>query len=66
MQAPLPAASLLTATFNWPAAPAKLFRSLCARSRHDFEAIVADDGSTPGPRARLTAGRALAPVAGRG
>lgn len=43
----LPRASLLISTYNWPSALEKVFWSLFAQSRRDFEVVIADDGSGP-------------------
>ena len=38
--------SILLATYNWPQALKLCLESLATQTDHDFEIIIADDGST--------------------
>jgi glycosyltransferase involved in cell wall biosynthesis len=56
------AASLLISTYNWPWALERVLWSVFAQSRHDFEIVIADDGSKPETSALIARMAQLSPV----
>lgn len=58
-----PTASVIFTTYNSPEWLARTLDGFAAQSRHDFEVIVADDGSGPDTRALLDARRPELPYA---
>ena len=56
-----PTASVIFTTYNSPEWLARTLDGFAAQSRHDFEVIVADDGSGPETRELLDARRATLP-----